>query len=115
MFEFPYFLDDYYDWFVPKDLVSNRTGRWFIAVAGFKGYTLVTNLAKDLEPCSASKLKMDMLTVKFNEPNYQLRTYIGGMYYYNEATETWDGLGVNVSYYHIDIVKHSLLKDSLYP
>ena len=92
-----FFSDFYYDWFITKEFVNNRTGRWFIGVANLAGTRSVDDLVTDETPCSANTLTKDMLSSTFDDPIYKLRTYIGGTYFFNEPTDNWDGAGISVS------------------
>ena len=90
------FPEEFFDWFVPKSLVNNRTGRWFVGVASLGEKADVDKIVKDEKSCTENNLDRKQLADYFGATHYDMRTYIGGMYYYNERLGNWDGVGVDV-------------------
>jgi hypothetical protein len=100
-----YTLDFFNDWFISKNLIKNRDGEWYLAVASLAGTSNVSEVIKDGESCETNGLTKDMLSYDFQAPKYLLQIYIGGMYFFNVAEDQWDGTGVTVS---LHLIQNSL-------
>jgi hypothetical protein len=90
--------DVYIDLFVPKELVANHTGKWYLGVFSLADNLLINETIKDGKSCAEQGAQM---TLSWMQDNFMTETYVlqvntGGSYSFNTETETWESIGMTV-------------------
>ena len=76
---------------MPVDLIQNRSGDWYFGLVN-----LVPKAPASVENGSCADLTESHLLEDFNGTSYMIGMYVGGCYYYNTTTDTWEGIGITV-------------------
>ena len=86
---------DYLEWFIPKEMVANRRGRWFVGVMAFKSEQDLANI-KANRSCEENGLDDKMLDSDFGTKTYKLHAFISGCYFLNQR-DSWvsDGMSID--------------------
>jgi hypothetical protein len=87
--------EEWVDYFIGVERVNNRTGDWFFGIAALND--IPDSVSVDH---SCAELNTGSFSNNFNttdtEPNYDIRIYSGGCYYFNKTIEEWEGIGMSV-------------------
>ena len=90
------------DWYLGTAEVGNGTGSWYFGVTyiDIPENDNLTNHITDMENCENSGIMDLTLDDTFGDPNptksYRFRIYTAGMYYFDVASESWEGTGMAV-------------------
>ena len=102
-FVFCFFTGTFLEWFLSKEHIKNRKGKWFLAIGSLKEGLNSSEVIQTNEPCQKSQLSKDSLTWTFPITSYFLHVYSGGAYCFNESTDEWTGQGLMVSTYQLPL------------
>ena len=92
----PFFpTDGFIDWFVSKEIINNRTGKWFFGVVSLDPSFDMTAI-KDKGSCKENDIGKKDLSEDFLSENYDFQAYTSGCYYFNKSFEVWEAIGVTV-------------------
>ena len=105
-----FFTGTFLEWFLPKEHIKNRKGKWFLAIGSLKEGLNSSEVIQTNEPCQKSQLAKDSLTWTFPITSYFLHVYSGGAYCFNESTDEWTGQGLTVSTYTSASIKIGINK-----
>ena len=88
--------EEWYDYFIGVDKVKNQTGDWFFGIAALDDIPESVSIEHSCKDLNGGSFSHDFNMTNEN-PNYDIRIYSGGCYYFNETTEEWVGIGINVT------------------
>ena len=94
---YPLITEGFIDWFIPKEVINNRTGKWFVGVISIKDSYSLENDIIDMGSCEENSITKDWLDTDFKTETYIFQAYTGGCYFFNRTTEIWESNGLTVS------------------
>ena len=94
---FAIFTDGYLNWFITKDQLDNKVGKWYMALGKLEDSINVTEYLTRQDSCQM--IEKEDLSWNFQIDQYSAHIYSGGAYYFDEKNEQWSGNGVKVIYH----------------
>ena len=72
---FSYLAEGFLNWFMDREKIDNRTGRWFVGVMAIKADkgNVSTLLSADEGTCEDNNIEKDWLDENFNTQSYNFR------------------------------------------
>lgn len=90
------FSGTFLDWFLSKEHIRNRKGKWFLAVGSFKEGVNASEVIQNNQACQKNGIPKESLTWTFPITSYLLHVYSGGAYFFHENKDEWTGQGIMV-------------------